>query len=194
MPSCFVVIVMKSCLLYSLVSTVDTTTAVVESLVIVMEISPAFPLESLYTWRSLRQCWARLVARLFYPRCREEVEAELNRRAGLEGRVVSRCRCGGLEVECQGHPGLVTVCHCSVCRYDEAVSLGLEDGPAPSFCAVPRSRCRLVVRQPNTENIFTFRNSSEFARRGRCKVAFTTQASPGIFLVSAMLHSPGDGL
>ena len=184
---------MKSCLLYSLVSTVDTTTAVVEStvIVIVMEISPAFPLESLYTWRSVRQCWARLVARLFYPRCREEVEAELNRRAGLEGRVVSRCRCGGLEVECQGHPGLVTVCHCSVCRYDEAVSLGLEDAPAPSFCAVPRSRCRLVVRQPNTENIFTFRNSSEFARRGRCKVAFTThKASPGIFLVFSYAPQP----
>ena len=33
MPSCFVVIVMKSCLLYSLVSTVDTTTALVDSIV-----------------------------------------------------------------------------------------------------------------------------------------------------------------
>ena len=78
--------------------------------------SPAFPLESFYSWRSLRQSWARLVARLLYPACREEVLAELHRRSRLGGRVVSRCRCGGLEVECEAPPGLVTVCHCSVCR------------------------------------------------------------------------------
>ena len=161
--------------------------------------SPAFPLESFYSWRSLRQSWARLVARLLYPACREEVLAELHRRSRLGGRVVSRCRCGGLEVECEAPPGLVTVCHCSVCRfpspspsspischhllllrYDEAASLGLEDAPAPSFCAVPRASCRLVGLGLGNEtgNIFTFRNSSDFARRGRCKVSFTTQTRP----------------
>ena len=172
--------------------------------------SPAFPLESFYSRRSLRQWWARLVARLTYPACREEVLAELHRRSRLGGKVVSRCRCGGLEVECEAPPGLVTVCHCSVCRsslpplpppisshhlllrYDEAASLGLEDAPAPSFCAVPRASCRLVS---NSGNIFTFRNSSDFARRGRCKVSFTTQTRPCSHAIcSVVLHSPGDGL
>jgi|AACY02.10.fsa_nt_gi hypothetical protein len=55
-------------------------------------------------------------------------------------------------------------------RYDEAASLGLEDAPAPSFCAVPRAKCRLVTTR---EKIFTFRNSSDFARRGRCELCST---------------------
>ena len=78
--------------------------------------SPVFPLESVLTLRSLKQCWQRLVARLTYPQCRDQVVAELTRRAGLGGQVSSRCRCGEVEVVCQAPPLMVTVCHCSVCR------------------------------------------------------------------------------
>ena len=77
---------------------------------------PVFPLESVCSLRSLRQCWQRLVARLTYPACRAQVVAELNRRAGLGGLVSSRCRCGEVEVLCESPPLMVTVCHCSVCR------------------------------------------------------------------------------
>ena len=96
-------------------------------------------------------------------------------------------RCGALTVVCQAAPRLVTVCHCSVCRsglcqllllwslsllrYDEALSLKQDDAPAPSFAAVPRQSCWLKVSQNyRNENLLIFRHSSDFARRGRCKV------------------------
>jgi Uncharacterized conserved protein len=66
--------------------------------------------------RSLEVLAEGLVTRLTYPPCRDQVVAELNRRAGLGGQVSSRCRCGEVEVLCQAPPLMVTVCHCSVCR------------------------------------------------------------------------------
>ena len=59
----------------------------------------------------------------------------------------------------------------SLLRYDEALSLKQDDAPAPSFAAVPRQSCWLKVSQNyRNENLLIFRHSSDFARRGRCKV------------------------
>ena len=59
----------------------------------------------------------------------------------------------------------------SLLRYDEALSLKQDDAPAPSFAAVPRQSCWLKVSQNyRNQNLLIFRHSSDFARRGRCKV------------------------
>lgn len=90
--------------------------------------------------------------------------------------MVTTCRCGLLRLECQDAPRMVTVCHCSVCRYDEAFSLHTENAPAPSFAAVRRDQCRVVVtRTPVTPGTpLVWRHSSEFARRGRCRECDTS--------------------
>ena len=62
------------------------------------------------------------------------------------------------------------------CRYDEAASLHTENAPAPSFAAVRRDQCRVVVtRTPVTPGSpLVWRHSSEFARRGRCRECDTS--------------------
>ena len=41
---------------------------------------------------------------------------ELRRRVQQGGEVVTTCRCGLLQLQCQDAPRQVIVCHCSVCR------------------------------------------------------------------------------
>ena len=38
----------------------------------------------------------------------------------LGGKVESICRCGKIKIWAADVPRLVTVCHCSVCRYDDS--------------------------------------------------------------------------
>ena len=47
--------------------------------------------------------------------------------------------------------------------------------PAPSFAAVKRSKCWMEVNEDITErgDVLVFRNSSDFARRGRCDLCNT---------------------
>ena len=102
----------------------------------------------------------------------ESVQARIE----LGGVVTTACRCGACRIVCQDAPRLVSVCHCSVCRYDEALPLGVDNAPAPSFSAVRRAKCHLevdpaLVRDP--DNILVYRNSSDFARRGRCVLCNT---------------------
>ena len=105
---------------------------------------------------------------LVYPMCRLDRVQEFRRRVkqGMAGGLlVTRCRCGLVVVECQDAPRMVTVCHCSVCRYDEALPLQTDNAAAPSFAAVMRNKC--VVRVRGSAAV-EWRQSSEFARRGRC--------------------------
>ena len=62
-------------------------------------------------------------------------------------------------------------------RYDEALSLHLPDAPAPSFAAVPRESCSLRVESEEKKDLLVFRHSSDFARRGRCKVGLIRVSS-----------------
>merc|ERR1712126_683377 len=133
-------------------------------------------LETLYSVRSFRQYYQSWVATLFYPRCKTSVLENIQARMARGGRVTSSCACGACTIVHRGAPRLVTVCHCSVCRYDEALPLGVDNAPAPSFAAVRRSHCHIEVDTTlakDPENISVYRNSSDFARRGRCRLCNT---------------------
>ena len=70
---------------------------------------------------------------------------------------------------------MVSVCHCSICRYDEARSIGKDNAAAPCFAAVNRSSCRMEINLDSIkgygeDKILVFRNSSDFARRGMCGI------------------------
>ena len=62
------------------------------------------------------------------------------------------------------------------CRYDEAASLHTENAPAPSFAAVRRDQCRVVVTRStdNPGSPLVWRSSSKVARRGWCRECSTS--------------------
>merc|ERR1712142_618762 len=133
-------------------------------------------LNTFYSVRSAAQYYQSWVATLFYARPKVCVVEKVQARIDQGGQVISCCRCGACRIVCRGAPRLVTVCHCSVCRYDEAYPLQADNAPAPSFAAVRREACYLdvdpaLVKDPN--NILVYRNSSDFARRGRCSLCET---------------------
>jgi len=134
-------------------------------------------LDRFYSLRSTRQYYQSWVTSLFYPKCQEAVLDEIRSRILLGGTTTSKCSCGACQLVCEDAPRMLSVCHCSVCRYDEALPHGADNALAPSFAAVKRSNCKLVV---NTEiakdhrKILVFRNSSKFARRGRCGLCNST--------------------
>ena len=134
-------------------------------------------LDSFYSLRSTRQYYQSWVATLFYPKCKDVVVEKIQNRIQLGGTVVTTCKCGACKLVCEDAPRLITVCHCSVCRYDEALPLGTKNAPAPSFAAVKRSKCRMEVNTDDAKdpaNILVYRNSSDFARRGRCGLCNTS--------------------
>jgi len=64
----------------------------------------------------------------------------------------------------------VSVCHCSVCRYDEALPTGKDNAKAPYGAAVKRSNCRIEIKK---EAKLEYRESSDLARRGKCSLCNT---------------------
>jgi len=139
----------------------------------------AVKLPSLFSMRSIKQYLQNWYAYLFYPKCNPESLQRILDRLKLGGQVISTCQCGALKLICGDVPRIVTVCHCSVCRYDEARAIGKENAPAPFFAAVKRSNCRLVIDTSkvleNGSKIpeLVYRNSSDFARRGMCSICQT---------------------
>jgi len=133
-------------------------------------------LPSFYCSRGLKQYYQSWIVAAFYPKCRLDRVQEFRRRARSGGQVVNSCRCGLLRIEASDGPRLITVCHCSVCRYDEAASLHKEDAPAPSFAAVRREKCKVYLTREWTgpDPPLVWRQSSEFARRARCVVCSTS--------------------
>jgi len=128
---------------------------------------PGFYGNSIRNTRQWIQNWR---VKLFYPKCKAEVVARIRERLAMGGVVTSTCSCGACRLVSEDAPRLVTVCHCSVCRNDEAEAIGAENAPAPSFAAVRRSSCRMEINMDiaKEEDVLVFRNSSDFARRGRC--------------------------
>ena len=127
-----------------------------------------------YSIRSVRQYVQSWYANLFYPKCNDLFVQRIRNRINLGGWVTSTCRCGACKLICEDAPRIVSVCHCSICRFDEARAIGAENAPAPSFAAVKRSMCRMEVNLnvaknlTDAKNAIVFRNSSDFARRGMC--------------------------
>jgi hypothetical protein len=92
------------------------------------------------------QLWQAILAKTQYPQSRPSVVAKVEGRAaaasgtGLE--VFSECACGACRVvSTYGGPRYTTVCHCSVCRGNNAA----HGGDAVPFAAVKRASCRLEV-------------------------------------------------
>ena len=96
-----------------------------------------------YSIRSVRQYVQSWYANLFYPKCNDLFVQRIRNRIKLGGWVTSTCRCGACKLICEDAPRIVSVCHCSICRFDEARAIGAENAPAPSFAAVKRSVCRM---------------------------------------------------
>ena len=96
-------------------------------------------------WRQYYQSWLRA---LLSPGVRSDVLEEIRGRVRRGGEVEASCRCGAIRLLSLDAPRQVAVCHCSVCRYDEALSLGQEEGqeevPGPCFATVRRDQCRLL--------------------------------------------------
>ena len=138
----------------------------------------AVNLPSFYSIRSVKQYLQNWYAYYFYPKCNQESLQRILDRLPLGGQVISTCQCGALRLVCEDVPRIVTVCHCSVCRYDEARAIGKDNAPAPFFAAVKRSKCRLeiitsVAKHDGKKPKLEYRNSSDFARRGMCSICQT---------------------
>ena len=128
-----------------------------------------------YCSRSVRQYIQSWYGAFFYPKCNQAFQQRIQDRISLGGRVTSTCRCGTSKLICEDAPRMVSVCHCSICRYDEAKALGKDNAPAPFFAAVKRSSCRMEINLELSKNykdakLLVFRNSSDFARRGMCGI------------------------
>jgi len=133
--------------------------------------SDPLQLPSFYKFRGLKQYYQSWIAWATYPRCALDRVQEIRRRVRQGGKVESICRCGKIKIWAVDAPRLVTVCHCSVCRNDEAMSLSTTNAPAPSFAAVRRETCLMTV---DGEAKLIWRESSEFARRARCSICDTS--------------------
>ena len=138
----------------------------------------AVNLPSFFSMRSIKQYCQNWYAYYFYPKCNPDSLQRIMDRLQFGGQVISSCQCGALRLVCEDVPRIVTVCHCSVCRYDEARAIGKDNAPAPFFAAVKRSNCRLEITNSDANNggnkpILVYRNSSDFARRGMCSICQT---------------------
>lgn len=136
-----------------------------------------FKLPTFYSLRSIKQHYRSWCAKLFNVRLQESVLKNIQSRIVLKGLLVSTCRCGACKIISNDVPREISVCHCSVCRYDEALPLGKKDATAPCFAAVKRSSCWIKFNLDEVDGdqkeTFTFRNSSYIARRGRCALCNT---------------------
>ena len=134
-----------------------------------------------YSVRSVKQYLQSWYAAIFFPKCNSDFIQRIHDRIKLGGRVSSTCQCGACKLVAEDAPRMVSVCHCSICRFDEARAIGKDNAPAPFFAAVKRSSCRIEVdalkatksHYKNEKQIFIYRNSSDFARRGMCGLCQT---------------------
>ena len=138
----------------------------------------AVDLPGFYSLRSVKQYLQNWYAYYFYPKCNPVTLQRILDRLRLGGVVTSTCQCGALKLICEDVPRIVTVCHCSVCRFDEARAIGKDNAPAPFFAAVKRSKCWLEINTSSLETgkdkpQLVYRNSSDFARRGMCNLCQT---------------------
>ena len=125
-----------------------------------MTVLEPLPLPSLLRVRGWRQYYQSWLRALLSPGVRSDVLEEIRGRVRRGGEVEASCRCGAIRLLSLDAPRQVAVCHCSVCRYDEALSLGQEEGqeegqeggqeegqeevPGPCFATVRRDQCRLL--------------------------------------------------
>ena len=133
-----------------------------------------------FSTRAIKQLMLRCRTYLLEPKCDDIVLNKIKSRLDLEGILISKCRCGTCSIESTCAPRIVSVCHCSVCRFAEAKAVGNENAPAPCFAAVKRSSCHLIINSgalgsdtDASKSVFEFQESSYFARRGYCSLCRT---------------------
>ncbi len=91
---------------------------------------------------------------------------------------VATCRCGDLQVECQGEPARVSVCHCAACQRRTGSAFSVQARFAAENVKI-EGNCRTFVRTADSGNCVTYR----FCAACGSTIAYSIDAWPDIVAV-----------